>query len=191
MKYSLKWLQTQLQQGLAADYLLFWGHTPKQAGKADKSCFSQWFHSVFTVDGISYKTAEHWMMAKKALLFNDKEAVEKILAAEKPAIAKALGRGVKNFNAAVWESAACSLVVEGNRHKFSQNITLKNFLLETDRKILVEASPSDTIWGIGLTQDAAEAVNPFKWRGTNLLGFALMEVRDTLTEDEAALKTNQ
>ena len=106
--------------------------------------------------------------------------MEKILAAEKPAIAKALGREVKNFNAAVWADTSYKIVVEGNRHKFAQNESLKSFLLHTDNKIIVEASPPDAIWGIGLAQDSEEAQNPFTWKGTNLLGFALMEVRDIL-----------
>ena len=180
MKYSLNWLQSKIKQGAHFEYLLFWGHTHKQAGIVDKSCFSQWYPSVFTVDGISYKTAEHWMMAKKAQLFNDNEVFEKIIAAEKPAMAKALGREVKHFDPAVWDTAACAIVVEGNRYKFSQHTVLSTYLKNTKEKILVEASPSDAIWGIGLPQDAKEAVNPFTWRGTNLLGFALMEVRDGL-----------
>jgi len=86
----------------------------------------------------------------------------------------------KNFDAAVWDSSAYSIVVEGNRHKFSQHENLLKFLLSTGNKVLVEASPSDAIWGIGLPQDSNEAMNPFRWRGTNLLGFVLMEVRDSL-----------
>ncbi len=180
MNYSLNWLQNKIEQGKLFEYLLFWGHTPRQAGAVDKSCFSQWYPSAFIVDGISYKTAEHWMMAKKAQLFNDHEIFEKIIAAEKPAIVKALGREVKHFDPAVWEAAAYAIVVEGNRHKFSRDAALTNFIKNTKEKILVEASPADAIWGIGLPQDAKETSNPFEWRGTNLLGFALMEVRDGL-----------
>lgn len=180
MNYSLHWLQNKIEQGNPFEYLLFWGHTPKQAGSVDKSCFSQWYPSVFIVDSISYRTAEHWMMAKKAEFFNDNEVFQKIIAAEKPAEVKALGREVKNFDAVVWEAASFGIVTEGNRHKFSQNKALKSFLLSTGEKVLVEASPSDVIWGIGLPQDAKDATNPHKWRGTNLLGFALMEVRSTL-----------
>lgn len=180
MKYSLKWLQRQIEQNIPVEYFFFWGHTQKKENTIDKSCFSQWYPAVFTVEGKVYATAEHWMMAKKAELFNDNETMEKILAVEKPAVAKALGREVKNFNENVWADASYKIVVEGNRHKFSQHESLKSFLLHTDNKIIVEASPPDTIWGIGLSQDAKEAQNPFTWKGTNLLGFALMEVRDIL-----------
>lgn len=182
MKYSLNWLQSQIEQNIPVEYFFFWGHTQKQQGVVDKSCFSQWYPDIFSVDGIQYFTAEHWMMAKKAALFNDDEILEKILSAQKPAVVKALGREVKNFDAGVWAENAYRIVVEGNRHKFSQNERLKLFLLTTKNKIIVEASPADAVWGIGLAQDAKEAANPFTWKGTNLLGFALMEVRDFLSE---------
>ncbi len=182
MNYSLTWLQNQIEKGIQQDFLLFWGHTQKQEEVIDKSCFSQWFPSPFTIDGVTYRTAEHWMMVQKALLFNDHDIAEKVIAAEKPASAKSLGRQVKNFSAETWDRLACSIVVEGNKHKFSQHDRLKEYLLQTGNKTLVEASPTDTIWGIGLPQDAKDATNPFKWRGTNLLGFALMEVRDFLKQ---------
>jgi len=184
MEYSVNWLQNQIEQGLQVEYLFFWGYTKKQEGIIDKSCFSQWYPSLFEVVGITYKTAEHWMMAKKASLFHDSEALESIMAAEKPAVAKAIGREVKNFDAALWSASAYSIVVEGNLYKFSQRDELKSYLLKTGNKIIVEASPSDAVWGIGLAQDAKDAINPFKWRGTNLLGFALMEVRDLLKLSE-------
>lgn len=180
MKYSIDWLQSEIEKGKHFDYLFFWGHTPKREGVIDKSCFSQWYPSAFVVDGITYATAEHWMMAQKAKLFNDEEIFQKIIATEKPAVVKALGREVKNFDADSWNASAYAIVVEGNQHKFSQDEELKQFLLYTGDKVTVEASPADFIWGIGLSQDAREANNPFQWKGTNLLGFALMEVRDNL-----------
>ena len=180
MKYSINWLKNQIETGIQPDYLFFWGHTPQVANRVDKSCFSQWFPAAFIVEGKRYKTAEHWMMAKKALLFGDQEIAEKIMAAEKPAIAKQLGREVKNFDAVVWEEKAFSIVVEGNQHKFMQNGLLKEYLLQTGNKIIVEASPADKVWGIGLARDAEDAGNPFEWKGTNLLGFALMQVREKI-----------
>ncbi len=180
MKYSLKWLLGELQRGVHLDYLFFWGHTQKKEGVIDKSCFSQWYPSGFTADGVNYLTGEHWMMVKKALLFDDCETAKKILASEKPAMAKQLGREVSGFDTELWTKSSYEIVVEGNKHKFSQNSFLKNFLLQTGNKVIVEASPPDTVWGIGLSQDAKEALNPSQWRGSNLLGFALMEVRDII-----------
>jgi len=179
MQYSVEWLKSQIERQNNPEYLFFWGHTPMKPGAVDKSCFSQWYPSSFIVDGIVYLTAEHWMMVKKASLFNDSASLENILSAEKPAEAKAIGRSVKNFDPEIW-SASSYDIVKGNRHKFWQNIEMKNFLLQSGDKIIVEASPADPIWGIGLPQDRKEAKNPFQWRGTNLLGFALMEVRDLL-----------
>ena len=95
---------------------------------------------------------------------------------------KKLGRLVKNYNDEVWIEKRFHIVVEGNLAKFSQNEDLRNFLLNTDDKILVEASPKDTIWGIGFDEFAPEAMNPSLWNGENLLGFALMEVRDKLRD---------
>lgn len=180
MKYSIDWLKTQIENGLHPEYLLFWGHSQKMEGVTDKSCFSQWWPAPFTVDGTTYATAEHWMMAKKALLFDDKESFDLIITAKTPSAAKKLGRSVKNFNNEIWTSKAFEIVTEGNLHKFSQHEVLKQFLLQTGNRILAEASPVDYIWGIGLSQKSGDANNPFKWKGTNLLGFALMEVRDQL-----------
>ena len=180
MNYSINWLKSQIENGLQPEYLFFWGHTQKVIGVTDKSCFSQWWPSPFIVDGITYPTAEHWMMAQKALLFNDNESFDLIVAANQSAIAKDLGRKVKSFDADKWNANAFQFVVEGNLHKLSQHEELKKCLLSTGDTILVEASPVDFIWGIGLSQEATEASNPLKWKGPNLLGFALMEVRDAL-----------
>jgi ribA/ribD-fused uncharacterized protein len=182
MKYSINWLQQQIEQGIHHDYLFFWGHSPKQVGIVDKSCFSQWYPGPFEINDINYKTTEHWMMAQKARLFGDAEALQNIVATEKPIDAKAIGRTVQNFDADIWNSNAFEIVVEGNCHKFSANRDLREFLINTGNTIIVEASPTDAIWGIGLPQDSKDAFNPNKWRGTNLLGFALMEVRDQLTK---------
>src|SRR4026209_108302 len=98
MTYSTDWLKQEIDKGKQPEFLFFWGHTPKQEAVIDKSCFSQWFPSPFTVEGTIYLTAEHWMMARKAELFNDSEMREKILYSEKPSVAKELGRKVKNFD---------------------------------------------------------------------------------------------
>ena len=168
------------QRGERPKYLFFWGHTPPADGSVSKACFSQWFSSQFTVDGIRYPTAEHFMMAAKARLFNDRENEALILNASHPKQAKELGRKVRGFDEATWIRERYRLVVEGNLAKFSQNAGLKEFLLGTGKRLLVEASPYDRIWGIGLAADHADAEKPAAWKGLNQLGFALMEVRAKL-----------
>jgi len=136
--------------------------------------------SSFKVDGIEYKSAEHFMMAKKAELFEDFEIMNQIIKANSPADVKKLGREVKNYNDAIWLENRYEIVKTGNFYKFSQNPELQKFLSSTGEKVLVEASPVDAIWGIGLASDHKNANNPKEWKGLNLLGFALMEVRDEL-----------
>lgn len=174
--YSLPWLLVQS----APKYLYFWGHTPRQAGEVDKSCFSQWFPAAFTAGGETYPTAEHWMMAEKARLFEDEDVRKRILAARTPGEAKKLGRQVQSFELSRWDEVKFDLVVAGNYHKFSQHPALQAYLLTTGDRVLVEASPVDAIWGNGLAADHPDATQPSRWPGENLLGFALMAVRDQL-----------
>ena len=177
---SLEELLLASRRGDQLKYLLFWGHTPPADGSVSKASFSQWFPSPFTVDGIDYPTAEHFMMAAKARIFGDKENEKLVLESSHPKQAKELGRKVRNFDEAIWTNERYRLVVEGNLAKFSQNPGLEEFLLGTGKRILVEASPCDRIWGIGLAADHPDAENPAAWKGLNLLGFALMEVRARL-----------
>jgi ribA/ribD-fused uncharacterized protein len=132
------------------------------------------------VEGVVYQTAEHWMMAQKAWLFNDEENVDRILACTSPAEAKKMGRLVKSFDPIRWDAHKYELVKQGNYHKFSQHPDLRAFLLGTNGSVLVEASPVDPIWGIGMAKTDENIYNPQRWKGENLLGFALMEVRDDL-----------
>lgn len=162
-------------------YLYFWSHKQKEpASIITKSCFSQWYPSSFVVDNIHYATAEHYMMAAKARLFNDQQRLPDILNASSPAAAKSLGRQVSGFNHKIWHEQCFSIVIAGNLAKFSQNPQLADFLLATKKRVIVEASPLDKIWGIGLAEDDANIDNPLTWRGKNLLGFALMAVREQL-----------
>ena len=161
-------------------FVFFWGHQPSKDGIITKTCFSQWWLSSFVVDGVTYKTAEHWMMAKKAELFNDDEIFEKIIQADSPAEVRKLGREVRNYVDSVWLENRYEIVKQGSFHKFNQNPDLRTFLINTKDRILVEASPVDAIWGIGMAIDHNDSSNPKKWKGLNLLGFALMEVRDKL-----------
>lgn len=166
-------------QGHRPDYLLFWGHQAPKTG-VNKSCFSQWFEAEFKVDGLRYRTAEHFMMAGKARLFDDAETCDRILAARTPGEAKKLGREIHGFDEAAWVEARLDIVTQGNIEKFTQNAALGAFLLGTGHQVLVEASPVDPIWGIGLAATDPAAQDPRAWRGLNLLGFALMAARDAL-----------
>lgn len=183
MKYSIDQL---IRSNKHPEFLLFWGHRPSSDGSIVASCLSQWWEAPFEENSVRYATAEHWMMAQKALLFRDTECFKRILTAKSPAEAKKLGRMVKGFDPQVWDVNKFQIVVKGNLLKFSQNYELKEFLLNTKNRVLVEASPVDAIWGIGLAADHEFAKVPAKWRGLNLLGFALMEVRDQLNSDSGS-----
>lgn len=176
MKYDVHTIQSQPGN----EFLFFWGHQPARDGAIIKTCMSQWWPAEFSENGHNYKTAEHYMMAGKALLFGDNETFERILQKTSPKDVKDLGRQVQHFDPQVWEEHKFQIVRQGNLLKFTQNEPLKQFLIQTKNKVLVEASPVDPVWGIGLAEDHANALNPAAWRGENLLGFALMEVRDVL-----------
>lgn len=180
MTYSTEWLLDQLAQDARVKYLFFWGNQPSKDSTVTKSCLSQWWLADFVVAGITYRSTEHWMMAEKARLFNDDKALAQVLAAKSPAEAKKLGREIQHFEPGIWEAHKVEVVTAGNLHKFSQHKELAKFLLSTGDRVLVEASPVDAIWGIGLAADSPDADNPVRWQGPNLLGFALMEVRDQL-----------
>ncbi|MEW2422798.1 NADAR family protein [Streptomyces nigra] len=173
-------LKQEVRTGARVKYLHFWGHRPLPDGRVGASCLSQWWPSPFTVDGVRYATAEHWMMAGKARLFRDAEAERLVLAAEHPAEAKKAGRLVRGFDDAVWARERFRIVVEGSVHKFAAHPELRGFLLGTGERVLVEASPLDRVWGIGLAATDQGAGDPERWKGPNLLGFALMEARERL-----------
>ena len=126
---------------------------------------------------------EQYMMAEKARLFNDKQIEEKIMECKYPKRIKALGRMVRNFNEDVWNDNKYDIVLRGNYAKFSQDEELKKFIINTKNRVLVEASPYDSVWGIKMSSKDNNIENPHYWRGENLLGFALMEVRDKLIEE--------
>lgn len=176
-------LISHVAEGHRVKYVFFWGHQKPENGDVKKTCFSQWYEAPFTLDNTYYPTAEHYMMAEKARLFDDNAALEKILRAKHPGDAKKLGRGVRDYQDTLWKQHRFDIVVRGNFAKFSQNPELKSFLLSTENRVLVEASPRDRIWGIGMSESNSNAENPANWRGLNLLGFALMAVRQQLQRD--------
>jgi ribA/ribD-fused uncharacterized protein len=147
-------------------FIFFWGGT-----------YSQWCPSPFIIDGVEYNCCEQYMMAKKALMFNDFEALKNIMATDQPDEQKALGKMVKNFNKAYWEKYCRKIVFDGNFAKFTQNPDMKRELMATGDKEIVEASPEDRIWGIGLKASNPRAWDKSTWEGTNWLGEAIMQVR--------------
>ncbi|MFZ1757152.1 MAG: NADAR family protein, partial [Caldilineaceae bacterium] len=177
---TLETLLAAVESGAHFRYLFFWSHRPDRQGEIDRACLSQWWPASFQVEGNTYPSAEHYMMAEKARLFGDETIRKRILAASSPGEAKKLGRQVTGFNEAVWAAERFEIVAAGNRAKFGQNPELAVWLRSTTPRILVEASLQDCIWGIGLAESDPDAQNPRLWRGENLLGFALMQVRREL-----------
>lgn len=149
-----------------SNYVFFWGGP-----------FSQWAKSPFRIDGITFNTCEQYMMYKKAMLFNDATTAQAIMANSNPREQKMLGRAVKNFDDTVWMKYAYDYVVEGNRAKFEQNSDLRAELENTRGKLLVEASPYDKRWGIGMEEGDEGIENSVNWQGENLLGKAITQVR--------------
>jgi len=174
-RYTRDWL---IRQGAGDEptFVAFW-----KPGEPDSpACLGQWQPSAFFLDGDRYSCAEQYMMAEKARLFADNDAEHRIMATDDPATMKRLGKQVHGFDPAVWDQAKYPIVLNGNYAKFTQDDLLRRYLLSTGDAVLVEASPLDTIWGIGLGAANERLADPSRWRGQNLLGFALMEVRDEI-----------
>lgn len=145
------------------------------------SPFSQWHPSKYTLNGVEYSCAEQGMMHGKALLFEDEEVSAQILETTSPREMKALGRLVRFFEPKIWNQHRVRIVYDNTVAKFTQNPHLLQALLNT-QGLLVEASPSDAIWGIGLAESNARKMSPERWPGLNLLGRILTQVRDEIRE---------
>lgn len=158
------------QYTVNANMILFWN-----------SCYSQWFPSEFRdCNGLKFFNAEQFMMYHKAKLFNDSEIMEKIIKETNPRAIKEYGRQVKNYIDDIWVDAREEVVILGNYYKFTQNDRILKELMSSIGKELVEASPVDRIWGIGLSEHDEKCLDKSKWRGLNLLGNCLMKVREVL-----------
>ena len=147
---------------------------------SEASPFSQWYRCTFEVGGHTFNCAEQFMMHGKALLFDDEAVAAEILTATHPRDHKALGRKVQNFDDAAWKRERERIVMAGNRAKFTQNPELRELLVATKGTTLVEASPYDKIWGIGLAATDPRAQDASQWKGQNLLGKILTVLRDEL-----------
>lgn len=154
------------------DSVFFWG-----------GVCSQWYSSWFEIDGQKYSCAEQYMMYKKALLFEDEEIANAIMRTQNPKEQKALGRKVRGFDKERWEEVCREYVYEANYAKFTQNEVLLDELISYANREIVEASPEDPIWGIGLIYSDERCDDKSQWKGTNWLGEAIMRVRETLKEE--------
>jgi ribA/ribD-fused uncharacterized protein len=142
--------------------------------------FSQWMPCRFVIDDVAYNCAEQYMMAQKASLFGDNKALEKIMRTTDPSLQKATGRKVVGFDRAVWDAVSRDVVARASLAKFTSSAALYRALMSTRGQLLVEASASDCIWGIGLAEYDADAFDRNKWRGTNWLGQVLTDLREQL-----------
>ncbi|MFW6273194.1 MAG: NADAR family protein [bacterium] len=145
--------------------------------------FSNFYLVKIKYNGINFYSTEQIFMWEKALYFNDKETAAKIMVESEPSTCKALGRQVKNFDANKWSEVSYDIMVNANYEKYTQSLMLKDILLATKNRVLVEASPYDKIWGVGLHQDDDRILDEKNWKGQNLLGKALMEVRDKIKNE--------
>ncbi len=161
-------------------FTFFWKHR-----------LSQWQHAPFTIGGVTFNCAEQYMMYAKALLFGDREAAVCILAAETPREQQAIGREVLRFDEKVWVMFREGIVYAGNYARFSQNADQRELLFSTRGTTLVEASPYDKVWGIGLSADDPRAKDRSQWLGLNLLGEILTRVREALLWEHSLTETKQ
>ena len=158
------------------DEIYFYGHT-----NGTYACFSNFYPSNFTENNIIFNCSEQYFMYQKCLLFDkdNNDLIGKILSSTNPTMIKALGRKINNFDENIWKNNRENIMYNAIMLKFSQNNYIKQILLNSQPKILYEASKNDKIWGIGFySKNALENKNNF---GLNLLGKCLMKARNDLS----------
>ena len=180
MKYDLAWLKQRYDSGAQPEFFFFAASPAGTREMSLRSVLTQWYPSAFSVQGDQYASAAHWMMVQKAKLFGDHAAATELLEMQSDDHIRQRGRQIDGFEQKHWDQHRYSIVMQGNLHKFSQHPAMRTYISGTQPLVLSEANPHDKVWGIGLEEHSPEASNPHQWRGLNLLGFALMEVRDEL-----------
>lgn len=151
-------------------------HNPNE----ENGYLSNWYPSAFTANGTLFSSMEQFMMYRKAICFHDETVAAEILATDDVAEIKALGRKVSDYDESLWNGVRQIVVYEGLLAKFSQNENLKAKLKATGNDVLAECAVKDRIWGIGLSMEDPDRLDKSKWNGQNLLGYALMMVRERL-----------
>lgn len=182
IKYNAKGLLEMNKVFVKKDFVFFWGNKASNTSRISKACLSQWWSCVFYENGIRYSSTEQYMMYQKALIFKDHIMAERIILTTNPKEIKGYGRKISGFDEEYWRKERERIVLQGNMLKFTQNTNLYDYLLSTKGKILVEASPFDRIWGIRMGENDENICNLNEWKGENLLGFILMEVRDRIQQ---------
>lgn len=153
----------------------------------ENGCLSNWYLSAFTVDGVRFSSMEQFLMYQKAVICRDAASARKILASDDPAVVKKLGRLVSPYDGALWAGMRQVVAYRGLYAKFSQNADLKAVLLATGDSILAECSATDTIWGIGCAMTDPGRLVRSRWAGENILGYALMQVRQALRSEASGI----
>lgn len=162
----------------ADNYVFFYGHTEGRPF----ACFSNFYPSKFTADGKNFNCSEQYFMKKKQEMFDptNVQLANAIMAETSPAKIKAFGRQVKNYDETKWNQERYRVMKEALMYKFGQNQNMKQILMSTGNKILCECTNLDKIWASGLHITDPDRFDETKWKGQNLLGKALMEVRNEL-----------
>lgn len=184
---ELDWNNVEFDEGPASSELPESNKDERQKGDVKihpfyGGPFSNWANCSFAVDGVTYTSSEQFMMAKKAMLFGDHESLAIIMGTDNPAKQKAQGKLVKRFVKEMWEAVAKDVVFRGCMAKFTQNAKFHDYIMNTGEDIIVEASPTDRIWGVGIAEDDPDIYDKSKWKGTNWLGEVLMDVRKALRD---------
>lgn len=144
------------------------------------SVYSQWYPCQFKdKEENTFKNAEQFMMYHKFKCLEPENAY-KILEIHNPRLIKQMGRNIIKYDEVKWSNIREQVVTLGNYYKFTQNPNLLDILLEHQNKTIVEASPEDKIWGIGLWENDARCLNRESWLGLNLLGISIMSARNMI-----------